>query len=237
MEWFNACDNPHVVTSRYDTVPLLDPFPIYDCELDPGLPALNVCGYLPRLPDNPNLPEGQVAERADMHLAFMDLSNLEISGIPDRSGGGLRIRKAGDAETHFTYESNDCWLSGICGRVVIGAIRVLAKFDPNHREPRGPRLFSHLNVWNTCLLLLREYGYTLRASGHTAHRDYPAQLRWHASMADGTDLSADTPIELLGLALLHRYHQPSVGKDYWWRIDGPSLLSELIAEWEQKSVP
>jgi hypothetical protein len=88
-----------------------------------------------------------------------------------------------------------------------------------------------------CLLLLREYGYKLRASGHAAHRDYPSRLRWHATMPDGTDLSADTPIELLGLATIHRYHRPSVGKDYWWRIEGPPLVREVIDEWEKRSVP
>lgn len=237
MDWFNACMNPTVATSRYETVPPLDPFPIYDCQLNAGLPSLNVCGYLPRLPDNPNLPEGQVAERADMSLAFLDLAELNVYGIPDRHGGAMRITKLSESKTRFAYESSSFWLSGVCNRAVIGGIRVLAKFAPNHREPRGPRLFSHLNVWNTCLLLLREFGYTLHASGHPAHREYPSRLRWHARMPDGTDLSADTPIELLGLASLHRYHRPSVGKDYWWRIDGPPLLKELIDQWEKQSSP
>ncbi len=237
MEWFNACMNSSVVTSRYETVPPLDPFPIYDCILDPSLPVFNVCGYLPRLPDHPNLPEGQVPERATLSLGFYDLADLKLSGIPDRRGGEMRINKPSDSETRLMYESTAFRFSGICNRAVIGEIAVLAKFDPNHREPRGPRLFSHLNVWNTCLLLLREFGYTLRASGHTAHRDYPSRLRWHATMPDGTDLSANTPIELLGLATLHRHHGPSVDKDYWWRIDGPSLLDELIGQWEKRSTP
>ena len=237
MEWFNACVNPSVVTARYTAVPPLDPFPIYDCQLDAGLPSFNVSGYLPRLPDTPNLPEGQVPERADLFLAFMDLADLNVSGTPDQRGGEMRINKLSDSETRFTYESTAFQFSGVCNRAVIGGIGVLARFDPNHRPPRGPRLFSHRNVWNTCLLLLREFGYTLRASGHAAHRDYPSRLAWHATVADGTDLSAETPIELLGLAFLHRYHAPSVGRDYWWCIDGPSVLTELIDEWEKRSVP
>ena len=39
MEWFSSCTNPSVVTSRYETVPPLDPFPVYDCQLDAGLPC------------------------------------------------------------------------------------------------------------------------------------------------------------------------------------------------------
>jgi hypothetical protein len=237
MDWFNACTNPSAVTSLYAAVPPLDPFPIYDCQLDAGLPGFTVCGYLPRLPDNPNLPEGQVPERADFFLAFMDLADLNVSGIPDQRGGEMRINKQSDCETRFTYESTTFQFSGVCNRAAIGGIRVLARFDPSYPAPRGPRLFSHWNVWNTCLLLLREFGYTLRASGHAAHRDYPLRLRWHATMPDGTELSADTPIELLGLASLHRYHGPSVDRSYWWRIDGPSVLTELIDGWEKRSVP
>jgi hypothetical protein len=236
MEWFNACVNPSLVTSRYVTVPQLDPFPIYDCQLDAGLPCFNVNGYLPRLPDSPNLPEGQVADRADLFLSFLGLADLNVSGIPDRHGGKMRINKLNESETQFEYESSAFRFSGVCDRVAIGAIGVLAKFDPNHREPRGPRLFSHANVWNSCLLLLREFGYSLHASGHAAHRDYPSRLRWHATMSDGTDLSADTPIELLGLASLHRYHRPGVDSAYWWRIDGPSVVNELIDQWQGQSV-
>jgi hypothetical protein len=236
MEWFNACVNPSVATSRYEVVPALDPFPIYSCELDGGS-GFNVYGYLPRLPDHPNLPEGQVADRADLVLAFLDLVDLKVSGIPDRHGGEMRINKLSASETYFTYESTAFRFSGVCNRAAIGAIRVLSKFAPNHREPRGPRLFSHLNVWNTCLLLLRQFGYSLHASGHPAHGDYPSRLRWHATMRDGTDLSADTPIELLGLASLHRHHKPRVDREYWWRIDGPSVLTELIDQWKERSVP
>jgi hypothetical protein len=231
MEWFNACMNPSVATSRYEAVPPLDPFPIYCFHLDAALPSFGVNGYLPRLPDNPTVREGQIAERTDLALAFLDLVDLKMCGVPDRRGGAMRINKLSDSETRFSYESTAFQFSGVCGHAVISWIGVLAKFDPNHRGPRGPRLFSHLNVWNTCLLLLREFGYTLRASGR---QDYPSRLRWHATMPDGTDLSADTPIELLGLAALHRYHSPTVGTDYWWRIEGPWLLSELIDESEKR---
>ena len=126
MEWFNGCMNPSVVTSRYKAVPLLNPFPIYDCHLDAGLPAFNVGGYLPRLPDNPNLPEGQVPERADMFLAFLDLADLKLSGLPDRRGGEMQISKVSDSETHFSYESTAFRFSGVCNRAVIGGIGVLA---------------------------------------------------------------------------------------------------------------
>jgi hypothetical protein len=239
MEWHDACIGSSLVTARYETVPPLDPFLVYDCQLEPGLPSFNVCGYLPRLPDNPDLDlaDGQIADRADIYLSFMDLTDLQLSGVPDQHGGKLRITKHNQTETRFKYESYTFQFAGTCNRAAIGGFGVLSKTDPNHREPRGPQLFSHHNVWNSCLLLLQEYGYALRASGHSAHRDYPSRLRWHATTESGTDLSANSPIELLGLASLHRYHTQAVDEPNWWRIDGPSLLSDLIAEWERQSDP
>jgi hypothetical protein len=28
-----------------------------------------------------------------------------------------------------------------------------------------------------------------------------------------------------------------IGNDYWWRIEGPPLVRELIDEWEKQMVP
>lgn len=236
MEWYEACVGSFIVTDRYETVPSLDPFSVFDCQLDPGLPSFNVCGYLPRLPDNPALPDGQIPERAALILSFTDITDLQLSGVPDQ-GGTLQIIKHNDTETRFKYESDTFRFAGICDRAIIWGFRVLAKHDPDYREPRGPRLFSHVNVWNSCLLLLQEYGYTLRASGHFAHRVYHSELRWHATTNNGTNLTGNSPIELLGLASLHRYHKQNFYEEDWWRIDGPPLLSDLIAEWEQRSDP
>lgn len=236
MEWFNACTNPWLVTSRYENVPALSPFPIYDCQFD-GSTSLNVRGYLPRLPDKPDLSEGQVPECADLFLAFQDVKNLSLFGIPDRDGGEMRIERLRDSEVYFEYESPVFRFSGVCNRATVCWVGVLAKHDPTRVAPRGSRLFGHPNVWNTCLLMLREFGYTLRVSGHPALRDFTSRMRWHATMPDGTDLSADTPIELLGLASIHRYHKPNVDSNYWWQLDGPSLVTELIDEWEKRSIP
>lgn len=237
MEWYDACIGSSLVTARYESVPPLDPFPVYDCQLEPGLPSFNVCGYLPRLPDDPDIPDGQIADRADIFFSFIDITDLQLSGVPDQRGGRLQIVKHIENETRFKYESDSFQFTGICDRAVIGGFGVLAKHDPQRREPRGPRLFSHHNVWNSCLLLLQEYGYSLRASGHSAHSDYPARLQWHATAHDGTNLSGNSPIELLGLASLHQYHDPKSDEDYWWRIDGPPVLGDLIDKWERQSNP
>src|SRR5438477_2513802 len=112
MDWFKACMTPAYITSRYETVPPLDPFPIYDCQLHDGS-YFNVSGILPRLPDNPNLPEGQIPDRADLFLSFMDFTELKLSGIPDPHGGELRIIKQDDAGVRFEYESSALQFSGV----------------------------------------------------------------------------------------------------------------------------
>ncbi|MCE9556352.1 MAG: hypothetical protein K8T91_23635 [Planctomycetes bacterium] len=237
MEWFDACVGSWLVTSRYEKVPALQPFSLYDFHLDPGIRSFNVCGYLLRLPDHPDLPEGQIPDRADLSLFFMDIMDLQLSGLPNRDGGTMQITKLDDASTRFIYESGTFHFSGVCDRAVIGGFGVLAKHDPSHPEPRGPRLFSHCNVWNSCLLLLREFGYSLQVTGHPAHGEFPSRLHWHATTDNGAELSANSPIELLGLASLHRYHQPNIDKPYWWRINGEPLLNDLLAQWQRRSTP
>jgi hypothetical protein len=72
-------------------------------------------------------------------------------------------------------------------------------------------LGSHLNVWNTCLQLLRRRGYRLAMvpgeeddlSGFTAERD-------------GFTFAADNPIELLGLTAIYEEVQPAEDRSYWW---------------------
>ena len=89
--------------------------------------------------------------------------------------------------------------------------------------------FSYHNVWNTCLFILRERGYRLFLVG----RDAPellSQCTWNAERA-GMKLRADNPIELLGLAAVHDYHQPTADIPYWWRIEAPDIVQELQAAW------
>lgn len=234
MEWHDSCVSSSLVTTRYATVPPLEPFPIVDCSFEPGLPSFDITGWLPQLPDDLRLPAGRIPDRAELWLSFIEIRELSLSGFPDLRGGRLQISRQGDAGTRFRYDSATFHFEGICDRAVIAHFRVSARHDPEHREPRGPRLFSHVNVWNSCLLLLREYGYTLKAVGWAAARNNSERLQWRASTPDGADLRADSPIELLGLATLHRHQGGTVNEPYWWRIDGPPLVSELIDQWQRE---
>ena len=93
-------------------------------------------------------------------------------------------------------------------------------------------LSSHNNVYNTCLLILRERGYALSVTGETDSEGMiaPASLWWTAEK-DGYRLGAFNPIELLGLAAIHAHHSPSgPPASYWWFVEGEDLYSRLIDE-------
>ena len=92
-------------------------------------------------------------------------------------------------------------------------------------------LFSYPNVWNTCLLILRQRGYRLFLLGDPDERGSITACTWNAEK-DGMKLRADNPIELLGLAAVHEYHHPLADIPYWWRVDGPNIVEELETEWK-----
>ncbi len=94
-------------------------------------------------------------------------------------------------------------------------------------------LHSYPNVWNTCLLLLRERGYRLFLTGDPDELGTISHCCWNAEQND-IKLRGDNPIELLVLAAIHEYHRPAKDTPYWWRIEGENVLAELELEWRQQ---
>jgi hypothetical protein len=89
-------------------------------------------------------------------------------------------------------------------------------------------LSSHNNVWNTCLRILRDRGFNLRVEGELEpDGSYPAQCFWIAEKV-GFILTADNPIELLGLAAIYEHVKPTENQPYWWSLDGPDIVTELM---------
>ena len=91
-------------------------------------------------------------------------------------------------------------------------------------------LFSYPNVWNTCLLLLRQRGYRLFVIGDEDAQVAISQYSWNAEK-DGLKFRANNPIELLGLIAIREHHCPPADTPYWWRIEGPNVIAELEAAW------
>ena len=82
-------------------------------------------------------------------------------------------------------------------------------------------LSSHANVYNSCLLILRDRGFELEVSGDQKDAGgYPTDLLWIARK-DGFTFSADNPIELLGLVAIFDIKQPAEDRSYWWTVEGP----------------
>ena len=238
MRWIDACTNSVVVTTQYDDVPELDPFHLIEWDLYPTMDELCLLGYLPRLPDRIDIPDGQTADRATLFLSFSEISNIRLSGKPIDASGRFDLVQERNGIVKFDYVGESLSFNGTCRKAVIGGLGIETKFDPGQTPPRDRRLFSHPNVFNSCLLLLQEYGYSLTATG-PPNRDptAPGALNWHAEADDGTRLSSHSPIELLGLAQLHRHQVPASDESYWWRVDGPSVIRDLIRDWERKNYP
>ena len=98
-----------------------------------------------------------------------------------------------------------------------------------------PALVDNLNVWNTCLAILRENGYQLSLRADDPETEL-TECFWVAEK-DGYDLWASDPIQLLGLSFVHCYHAPKgPPTSYWWRIEGPDIIEELVqARWPEEN--
>lgn len=91
-------------------------------------------------------------------------------------------------------------------------------------------LGSHANVYNTCLLILRDRGFKMHVQGErNSAGSYPTDVLWIAEK-DGFRLMADNPIELLGLVGIHDHVQPSADLPYWWRKEGEDVWERLMSD-------
>jgi hypothetical protein len=94
-----------------------------------------------------------------------------------------------------------------------------------------PALVDNINVWDSCLRVLKEEGYQLRLYSDDPEADL-LDCHWIAEK-DGYDLWASNPIELLGLAKLHQFKSPKKEiEPYWWGVEGEDIQDQLIdAKW------
>ena len=83
------------------------------------------------------------------------------------------------------------------------------------------QLSSYPNVYNTCLVLLRQHGFQLT---------YVKEQDVWLCEKDGFQFRADNPIELLGLTTIYQNVKPKENVEYWWRISEPDVFSELDPE-------
>jgi len=92
-------------------------------------------------------------------------------------------------------------------------------------------LFSHMNVYNTCLIILRLKGYKLWVESKYDQDGCldPSSTFWIAEK-NGYDFMAYNPVELLGLISIYEFKEPKASPEpYWWSIDGSDIYTELIS--------
>ena len=91
-----------------------------------------------------------------------------------------------------------------------------------------PALSEHSNVYNTCLLILKQKGWRCW---------YDESLDVFGAEKDGWDLLGDTPAGLLGLVAIHEHHKPTEFREYWWREDGSIALYRNIPRKKHEFTP
>jgi hypothetical protein len=93
----------------------------------------------------------------------------------------------------------------------------------------GAHVYSHVNVYNTCLNILRRRGFRLWVDVSEDEEDcFRCRDIWQAESEDAS-FTAHTPVELLGLAAIYDYVKPGLNPEsYWWSVDGPDIWSELL---------
>ncbi len=92
-----------------------------------------------------------------------------------------------------------------------------------------PALVDNRNVWNTCLRILKNEGFSLRLCSDDPDADM-SECFWVAEK-NGYDLWASNPIELLGLSKIYEAKKPT-GKltPYWWVVEGEDIVDRLAEE-------
>jgi hypothetical protein len=164
-------------------------------------------------------------------LGFWELSELVIKGYPENAIGALTIGSNEEGRVAFHFASATLKCRGMAKTLMIEAASPVTTADS---PVRGPRIFSYPNVWNSCLLLARAKGFSIKLTGNPDQQGSISCCRWVASKEDRTELTADNPIELAGLIALYEYHRPKQDASYWWRIDGPNLVEELQEQWAER---
>jgi hypothetical protein len=232
MQWLDLCSNPGAVSAYYSSAPSLERFEVVEAVLMRYSPSIHLSGVVPVRPDKYVAQgEGQQPDGVTLTLAFWHLSDLSVEGLPQGEAGSLCVVPGDENRITFDFRSPGMTCRGIAKSVVVEGI------SPRTTSPatvRGPKLFSYRNVWNSCLLLARSKGFSLQLVGHPDERESTSWCRWRATKEDGTELTADNPIELAGLIALYEHHRPAQGQDYWWRIDGPDVLTELQEQWSAR---
>ncbi len=226
MRWFEFCDNPAAITGLYDDPPDLSPFRIESISLYTDL--IWIEGDLSRAPDKRAQPHEQDVAR--LSLMCYSASQLRLENCIPSETVDLSISKRDTRTLHVSIQSRDFSSFFDCGEILIGDCTI---FSQEKVQRKKSTLFTYPNVWNSCLLTLRDLGFTCKVMGDRDPDGKESHCHWHATKGH-RELKAINPTELLGLAQLSELAHLDNTEDYWWRVDGPNLVEELTAAWRRR---
>ncbi len=230
MNWYEHCENPTWVDAYFSTPPDLNPLVVTDFDLSDCSPSLRVTVELPSVPDKMHGRFDDLEHvTACLQLCFWNVAEVTLEKWPASKAGTLELQRVSDQRLDFTFTSNDGGFSGNCQWAMVESVDAY-KADSIKSEPPAGRLVAANNTWNTCLILLHQMGFELKIAGPPNKQGGTSRCTWNA-LKDDTKLTAYNPIELLGLATIFNHHAPNTHDDYWWRVDGPAILDELVKNW------
>jgi hypothetical protein len=231
MTWNDYAHSPSVLSHWFISPPPLDHVELIEIWLDNHAPLLLIAIRLPVRPDKGSRAADAGIRSTDILLNFWEIREIRLEGWARNNFGAISIcphPESGSIE--FSFHSDSCTFAGKCAYFDVSSVSFMSESIATERKAR---LFSHYNVWNSCVLLALSQGFTVAIIGKPDVDNQPTHCGWKATK-DNVELHADNPIELAGLIALHNHQPPNAPKDYWWRIEGPNLVQSAIDEWEAK---
>jgi hypothetical protein len=227
MDWSDLLYDPDGLINFYTTPPPLDALVIHDVFLAGA--GLHIAADLSRLPDNRRDPSDSIS-LVRIGFVFWDISDLSMTGWLVGSNGELRIEKHSESGLEVSIRSTKAMMSCRCRKAEVESLGLLSTAQ---EQKKCRTLASYPNVWNTCLLLLSELGFNVEIAGDVDPNGDSKYAHWHANK-ETTTIRAENPIELLGLAFVYDKQKHNGNRSYWWRVDGPDLLGDLLEKWRAK---
>lgn len=228
IHWVDLSQNPYSIRSQYKNPPEFSEVKINEISVQGETPSVILDVELPRAPDKYTNDQTAIYS---ITLQLWEVSDLSIKGFPTKKEPKVEILKQQDSLISFKGMSVFGSFSMTCKSFLIMDNNL---FTEEHDKTNRRTLFTYPNVWNTCLLLLQQSGFDLELSGKPDPHGNSTHTSWNAHKNE-LRLKASNPIELLGLAKIHEETETVMDKEYWWRIEGPDLVTKLSKDWERKA--
>jgi hypothetical protein len=122
MGWPEAILNPKHLAALYDEVRGLDRLSLHEISVDREGPCLRIRGDLPRFPDRPSTRWPREANRAQVVLVFIGVTELVLAGAATVVEGMLEVVTYEHDKLRFAFSSDTVRFHGLCGHVRLESV-------------------------------------------------------------------------------------------------------------------